>query len=186
MFYDANDHAFLRYLEAQHGTVLEEFRRVPLDDYVVWEQVEAYQGTWRVFPLWSIDPDWDFADVAPRNAARCPRTVAMVRRIPGLQLVAFSLLEPGTHIYRHADFTMQPTVRCHLGLRIPDGGGLRIDGDVRGWSEGRCLGFDSGTPHEAANTSTSDRVVLLVDVARSEADRPIHGWTDGDGWTDRE
>ena len=176
MFVESRDHPFMRYLEAHHATIHAESLGIPRGAYYVWSVEEAYQGSWRVFPILSQDSEWLLADEARRNGRRCPRTTEILRRIPGLLMAGFSLLEPGTHIYPHADEAPMPTVRCHLGLAIPEGGGMRAEGEVRRWREGRCLGFESGEPHESANTSDRDRVVLLVDVDAARARQPVPGW----------
>ena len=44
--------------------------------------------------------------------------------------------------------------------------GIRIDGRVCHWEEGRALVFDDTFEHEARNESNSSRVVLFIDFEK--------------------
>ncbi len=167
MFHDASDHAFMRRLEAACQELRTEYERVPRDSFVPWPLPEAYEGEWSVFPLFCAATDWLFADACAVNAPLCPRTLEVVRSIPGALLAGYSLLAHGTHVRAHVDETVCATVRCHLGLEVRPPAGLRMggpSGELRHHANGRCLGFDSDAEHEAFNFGGADRVVLLVDV----------------------
>jgi beta-hydroxylase len=105
------------------------------------------------------------------NCARCPRTVELLRSIPGIRTAMFSILAPGKHIPRHTGL-YNGLLRCHLGLIVPPGDACRINvGDeTRTWEEGKCLVLDDSRPHEVWNDSARERVVLLFDF-----DRPLTG-----------
>jgi aspartate beta-hydroxylase len=101
-------------------------------------------------------------------AARCPVTHQIiqghraVKTLAGLSYV--SRMRSGTHIMPHCGPT-NLRLRCHLGLRIPAGNcGIRVDGRLGTWEEGKCLVFDDSFAHEAWNHCAGDRVVLVVDV----------------------
>jgi tetratricopeptide (TPR) repeat protein len=55
-------------------------------------------------------------------------------------------------------------VRCHLGLEVPDGCGIRVGGLTARWEEGRCLVLDDSFPHEVWNDGGARRVVLVLDL----------------------
>ena len=60
-------------------------------------------------------------------------------------------------------------MRLHLGLIVPEpreAVGIRIDGEVHHWEEGRALIFDDTFEHEARNESGHTRVVLFIDFER--------------------
>jgi Aspartyl/Asparaginyl beta-hydroxylase len=101
------------------------------------------------------------------NCSLCPQTVAVIeanRTVLSLGgLAYFSLLEPDTHIAPHKGPT-NLRLRCHLGIDVPAGCGLRVGGIARTWEEGRCLVFDDSCTHEAWNDSDRPRVVLVVDL----------------------
>ncbi len=103
-----------------------------------------------------------------RNCARCPETVRLLERIPGVITAWFSILAPGKHIPRHAGIT-KGVIRVHLGLVVPQGPGrceMEVDGTYNRWQEGRCLLFDDSRRHEVWNDTEEERVVLLFDVVR--------------------
>lgn len=104
------------------------------------------------------------------NAARCPRTAAMLDTAPLCRIrehapeVCFSVLSPGTHILPHYGVTNARIV-THLPLRVPDGDlALNVGGEARRWEEGRCFSFDDTWEHEAWNRSGETRVVMLLDA----------------------
>jgi beta-hydroxylase len=102
------------------------------------------------------------------NAARCPRTEALLARVPGLLSANFSVLRPGARITAHHGI-FGGLLRYHLGLRVParaEGCGIRVAGETRHWREGGSLLFDDTRLHEAWNDTDEDRVVLLLDVVR--------------------
>ena len=118
-------------------------------------------GKWRSFFLWGYGYPID------ENLARCPKTQALVERIPGLNSAFFSILAPGTHIPAHRGVT-KGLITCHLGLIVPRDGDVRMrvaDRIVR-WAEGETLVFDDTYDHEVWNDTTGTRVVLLVQFER--------------------
>ena len=69
-----------------------------------------------------------------------------------------------THIESHRGPT-NIRVRCHLGVKVPDGDcAIRVGEEVRRWREGKCLVFDDYFEHEAWNHTDEDRLVLIVDL----------------------
>lgn len=121
----------------------------------------AEVGKWRSFFLWGYGYRID------DNADRCPRTAALVERIPGLNSAFFSILAPGTHIPQHRGVT-KGLITCHLGLIVPRDGDvrMRVDDRVVRWAEGETLVFDDTYDHEVWNDTDGTRVVLLVQFAR--------------------
>ncbi|HET7674828.1 MAG TPA: aspartyl/asparaginyl beta-hydroxylase domain-containing protein [Gammaproteobacteria bacterium] len=103
------------------------------------------------------------------NCRRCPKTAAALdaldlSRVPEHSPEAlFSILTPGTHIPPHTGVTNTRLV-CHLPLVIPGNGALKVAGEAREWSEGRCMIFDDTFEHEAWNDSDRTRVVLIFDL----------------------
>jgi aspartyl/asparaginyl beta-hydroxylase (cupin superfamily) len=116
---------------------------------------------WRSFFLWGYGYGCD------ENLDACPRTAALVERIPGLNSAFFSILAPGTHIPAHRGVT-KGLVTCHLGLIVPRDGDVRMrigDRIVR-WAEGETLVFDDTYDHEVWNDTSGTRVVLLIQFRR--------------------
>jgi ornithine lipid ester-linked acyl 2-hydroxylase len=145
--------------EAQ--AVLRNPEAVPLLDEVSPDHKRiAPPGKWRSFFLRGYG-----CDIA-ENMARCPRTTALVRRIPGLNSAFFSILAPGAHIPPHRGVT-KGLMTCHLGLIVPDGNvRMRVDREILRWDAGQTLRFDDTYAHEVWNDTDETRVVLLVQFAR--------------------
>ena len=133
-------------------------------------------------PLRSVSPDhrriartdlwksfflWGYGYPVEQNIARCPRTAALVQRIPDLNSAFFSILLPGMHIRPHRGPT-KALVTCHLGLMVPQGDTCRMTlaGEQVGWCEGEWLVFDDTYRHEVVHEGSTPRVILLIQVKR--------------------
>jgi len=105
---------------------------------------------------------------AEANLARCPRTAALLSRIPGLTTAFFSILAPGIRITPHRG-PWKGVLRYHLGLMVPEpreNCAIKIDGQVAHWREGEGLLFDDSFEHSVWNDTNGTRVVLFLDVLR--------------------
>jgi aspartyl/asparaginyl beta-hydroxylase (cupin superfamily) len=114
-----------------------------------------------------------------RNARHCPRTMALLARVPQPDVpgaspnAMFSLLAPRTRIPPHTGVANTRLV-CHLPLVVPPGCGFRVGASSRAWEVGRGFVFDDTIEHEAWNDSAELRVVFIFDIwawALSEAER---------------
>jgi beta-hydroxylase len=121
----------------------------------------AQHDLWKAFFLYGYGYKVD------ANCARCPKTTAIVERIPGLNSAFFSILLPGTRIEPHFGPT-KGLVTCHLGLLVPEEEActMRLHDREVGWQEGKCLVFDDTYQHEVTHRGTAPRVVLLIQVKR--------------------
>jgi ornithine lipid ester-linked acyl 2-hydroxylase len=98
----------------------------------------------------------------------CPRTAALMERIPGMTTAMFSILAPGKHILPHRG-PYKGVLRYHLGLIVPEqkeNCRIRVGQDIRHWEEGKSLVFDDTYNHEVWNDTDETRVILFVDVVR--------------------
>jgi aspartyl/asparaginyl beta-hydroxylase (cupin superfamily) len=117
---------------------------------------------WKTFWLYA------YGEKAEENCARCPETVRVLQRIPGMKSAMFSILAPRKHIPEHRGM-YKGVLRYHLGLIIPGPDGscrIRVGDDVQAWKEGKSMIFDDSHPHEVWNDCDSYRVVLFVDFLR--------------------
>jgi aspartyl/asparaginyl beta-hydroxylase (cupin superfamily) len=117
---------------------------------------------WKTFWLYA------FGEKAEENCARCPETVRILQKIPGMKSAMFSILAPKKHIPEHRGL-WKGVLRYHLGLIVPSPKGssrIRVGKDIRSWEEGKSMIFDDSHPHEVWNDCDSHRVVLFVDVVR--------------------
>jgi ornithine lipid ester-linked acyl 2-hydroxylase len=102
------------------------------------------------------------------NCRRCPETVKLLKKIPGMKTAFFSILVPGKHLPPHRG-PYKGVLRLHLGLKIPEPAekcGMLVGSQLRHWEEGKVMIFDDTFRHEAWNHTDGTRVVLFVDVMR--------------------
>lgn len=139
------------------------------DDLPSYESVDQRQsriaGTtpnrWSVFFLnvFGILPD--------ENRVRCPKTCAVLDRVPNLLQAFFSILDPGKSIPEHSGPYLG-FLRYHLALIVPTDHPpvMTVNGESHVWREGHAIMFDDSLPHRVDNQSEFVRVVLIVDVRR--------------------
>jgi len=124
-------------------------------------------------PSWTALYLWRDGRPVEENAARCPRTMAALDKVPMTRIgaktpaVLFSRLAPGAHIPPHRGM-LNCRLIAHLPLLVPDGCWLRVGNETRRWEEGKLLIFDDSFEHEARNESGETRIVLLFDLWRPE------------------
>ncbi len=117
---------------------------------------------WKTFWLYA------YGKKAEENCARCPETVRVLQKIPGMTSAMFSILAPRKHIPEHRGL-WKGVLRYHLGLIVPGppgGSRIRVGNDVQSWQEGKSMIFDDSHPHEVWNDCDAQRIVLFVDVER--------------------
>lgn len=117
--------------------------------------------SWNVFMLYS------YGYKPAQNRARCPRTAALLDRIPQLSQAFFSILDPGKCIPAHEGPT-RSYLRYHLGLKVPahQPPSIRVVDEHYTWKEGESILFDDSWEHEITNHASEPRAVLIVDVMR--------------------
>lgn len=171
MFYDPSLYPCVQTLERSWRVFRREAERLPERFFMPWLETGVYEGDgWRIFPLFIDGPSIVLEHLCHRNVQLCPETVEIIRRIPGMWLGGFSVLYPATHVKTHRG-DARGVVRCHIGLVVPRDCALRVGGEIRPWSEGRCLLFDDTVPHDAWNHASSRRIVLIVDFLEDVARR---------------
>jgi aspartate beta-hydroxylase len=148
-------------LERNYTAIKAEIEALAAGEFQAEAEGLMERGSWDVFLF------YERSRKNAENCARCPTITRVieasntVRTQAGLLYV--SKLSPGTHIHPH----LGPTnlrLRCHLGIRIPDGDcGLKVGGETRKWEEGHCIVFDDSLEHEAWNHTGEPRIVLIID-----------------------
>jgi ornithine lipid ester-linked acyl 2-hydroxylase len=131
-------------------------------DYSEGQRTLTQDDQWKTFFFYA------FGSKEKENCERCPETVRILDKIPGMNTAMFSILGPGKHIPPHRG-PYKGVLRYHLGLIIPKPEGscrIRVGSDVRPWKEGKSLVFDDSHEHEVWNDSDSYRVVLFVNFVR--------------------
>lgn len=120
---------------------------------------QGNEGSWSNFTLFSYGK---WIDV---NTERCPRTTALVRDIPDLQIAGFSVLGPGAHLPRHRG-PNRGALRYQIGLVVPPperSCRIEVGSVTHVWSEGASMVFDHSVEHEAWNDADGDRFVLFIE-----------------------
>jgi beta-hydroxylase len=117
-------------------------------------------GWKRFYVKWYDEP-------LPSAKALCPKTVALVESIPGVNAAMFALLPPGSKLGAHRD-PFAGSLRYHLGLVTPNADSCRIvvDGEPYSWRDGEPVMFDETFIHTAENRSDVTRIILFCDVER--------------------
>ncbi|MBU3694545.1 MAG: aspartyl/asparaginyl beta-hydroxylase domain-containing protein [Rhodocyclaceae bacterium] len=173
MVYDARHFAWVPAVEADWRKV-----RAELDAVMVWrDQMPSFQDILKEVDVIQCDSDWKTFFLAgigmdcTANAVRCPETMKLLARIPGMTTAFFSILSPGKHIPPHRG-AYNGLLRLHLALQVPEPREqvrIRIGNRICRWQEGRALIFDDTFNHEVWNDTAGYRVVLFIDFAR-----PLH------------
>ncbi|MEQ1864236.1 MAG: aspartyl/asparaginyl beta-hydroxylase domain-containing protein [Micropepsaceae bacterium] len=180
-FYEREEFPWLEAVEAATADIREEAEAVLRDDraftpYVTRGLKERPRGEDLGMldnPDWSAFFLWRDGSEMTENAARCPRTMRALERAPlsrvkgRMPSVLFSLLRPGARIPPHTG-VLNTRLICHLPLIVPAGCRFRVGNDEREWVEGKAWVFDDTIEHEAWNTSSQLRVVLIFDIWRPE------------------
>lgn len=115
--------------------------RQELDEFLEQSSLTPYFGSnlmthnqcWKVLGLkfWKLEN--------PEYVKCFPKTMAILRKVPGFSLAAFSQIEPGTAILPHRGDS-NANVRCHLGLIIPGSLpdiGFTVGDQSQSWEEGK-------------------------------------------------
>jgi len=116
---------------------------------------------WKVFLLYYSGETPDLAKEL------CPNICTLLKEIPNIYKVFFSVLEPGKSIPSHHG-PYRGYIRYHLGLKVPKMSPpyIRIKEQVYEWKEQDSILFDDTWEHEVINNSNQERVVLIIDLLR--------------------
>lgn len=120
-------------------------------------------------PRWSAFHLYKLGQRVEGNAARCPKTMAMLDQMPQpdqpgrTPAAMFSLLKPRTTIPAHVGVSNTRLV-THVPLIVPENCAFRVGNDTREWVPGTAWVFDDTIEHEARNDSDKLRVILIFDI----------------------
>jgi len=177
-WFEREDFPFLASIEQQTAAIREELLAILADEsslspYVDMPTDAPAEAVWRSLNrsrAWSSYHLFRHGERIEAHCQRCPDTTASLESIPLMHVAEhspealFSLLKAGARIPPHTG-VLNGRLTVHLPLVVPaDCGALKVGGEARSWTEGRCLIFDDSFVHEAWNTSDQDRAVLIFDV----------------------
>lgn len=166
MFYDRSHFPFFRHFEEAWLDIQAEALALVDEHTLPYPTPELYApGLWRVIPLLSshnLPMSGGAQDrLCLQNRMRCPRTAALLRKAPDRRLAGFSILEPGCEIAPH--WHRNGMYILHLGLSVPAGCGIEVEGQARTWHEGEAFAFHEKRMHRAWNRGARRRIAFLVD-----------------------
>jgi len=160
-WYDPDQFEIVHELERAAPTILREANALETREFQEESEGIRRDGAWTVAFLYERGRRND------RHCAMCPETTAIIERYRTHRslggMVYFSNLAPGTYVSPHRGPTNM-RVRIHLGLDVPPGCGVMVDGEVREWTPGRCIAFSDVFLHEVWNRGDRRRLVLVVDL----------------------
>ena len=150
-------------IRAELEVILKDRERIPFLDKISPDQARiSHSQKWRAFFLWGMGEE------LKGNTARCPKTAALLRQVPGLRSAWFSILAPNYKIKPHRGIT-KGVLRSHLGLIVPKRWQkcrMIVGGESVRWREGKCFVFDDSMLHQVWNKTNEERAILLFDFDR--------------------
>jgi beta-hydroxylase len=143
--------------------LLEKREEIPnFQDYSVRQRAITQDDKWKTYVLYFHGLKEE------ENCKKCPETLRLVEKIPGMKTAFFSILAPQKHLPEHRG-PFNGILRYHLGLIIPqerEKCRIRVGNDTTFWDEGKSVVFDDAYQHEVWNDSDSERVVLFISFMR--------------------
>ena len=127
--------------------------------------VQGWQGDkiWYNFPLMYHNKVIDTADKV------CPKTIELLKTIPSIQIVGYSILLPKSELPVHNDLTgkKDDSMACNF-LLTPNNASLYVKNDLGAFREnkhqlGKIVIFDSNYDHYADNKDDKIRVIMYID-----------------------
>lgn len=146
-------------LEQEFETIREEYSQLRDDEWLTYGPMG---DRWKLHLFYHMGVDLE------GDSGRCPRTSALVKRLPRVCLdypwgdVAFSVHSSDAHLEAHCSID-NLRVRCHLGIEVPPNCEMRVGTEIRGWQVGRGLLFEDSFEHEVWNRGKSRRGILIID-----------------------
>lgn len=158
-FHDPSAFGLTKPLEEHWRKIYDEYLGVR-SDLIDWYERELYGEGWKVYKLF----DFPHGGAVEENIRKCPFTASLIQaHVSRRGAAGFSVLRPMTRINPHTGYQGE-FLRCHLGLRVPDGDcALKVGDETRRWQDGKVLVFDDRGIHESWNLTHEERVILLID-----------------------
>ncbi len=103
----------------------------------------------------------------PSAEQLCPKTVALLEKIPSVKAAMFAELPSGSYLGKHRD-PYAGSIRYHLGLQTPNSDAcfIEVDQERYSWRDGEVTLFDETYVHWAENKSDETRIILFCDIER--------------------
>ncbi len=169
-FWDPKDFAWTAELEANWEVIRDEMQHLVdrLDLVPSFQDVRRDEAWINDDDRWKMFVLVGFGVPHAKNLARCPKTAALLKRVPTMTTAIFSFLQGEKHIPPHRG-PFKGVLRYHLALRIPPPAGscrIRVADEYAEWKEGKSLVFDDTFFHEVWKESDGVRAILFMDFLR--------------------
>lgn len=168
-FFENSLFPWIKELEDNWQIIREELDNVMETTHIpAFQEVSVAQKNLTQDDKWKTFIMFFYRNQAEENCRRCPETIKLVQKIPGMKTAFFSILSPRKHIPPHRG-PYNGVLRFHLGLRVPQDRRnckIRVGNDFGYWQEGKALIFDDSYEHEVWNDTDEMRVVLFIDFLR--------------------
>lgn len=153
---------FLSSLQSNRGNIIQEVSE--LKDWATWPEQDLIPpgNDWKIVPFLGFGT-W----VTPFCDA-CPVLNRELRKIKGLRSALLSRLGPDTTLTAHQGWASlaNDVLRVHYGIDVPDKCRVFVEGHSRKLKNNEFCVFDDSKMHWAANLSSNDRTVLILDIER--------------------
>ncbi len=145
----------------EQGLELPAYHDVDPGERAISGNTDGSNKKWGVFLLYLL------GHKPQANCQRCPQTMELLEKVPGLVQAFFSVLDPHKSVPEH-EGPYVGYLRYHLALKVPTDNPptIRVKDWVHQWKEGGAILFDDSYPHEVVNHSNQHRAVMIVDVRR--------------------
>lgn len=118
-------------------------------------------GKWSRFYI-----KWYHETFDPLALERLPKTCALLKALPEVQIALLSYVAPGAVIKPHVGISRE-CIRVHLCLKSAEGAYIEVDGERYSWKDGEIFGFDDTFIHSVENKSDDQsRLILFLGIAR--------------------
>jgi aspartyl/asparaginyl beta-hydroxylase (cupin superfamily) len=179
-FYDPyKTFPFIEELLSHYKTIYNEMKSAK--EWYDWPEENLYDKNnghkWKVLPFCYTFPANDESKIKWVDSSKsiCPKTVAILKEIPGIRTALFSRMGPNTILVPHqgwADLSNH-VLRIHFPLYVPDENdnpcGVVVDNEIQYHKTKKFIVFDDSKSHYAFNKhNTKSRYVLIFDIIRPD------------------
>jgi len=105
--------------------------------------------------------------IDPIARKKCPKSCAIIEKLPNVKVAMFSVLAPGAKIHPHKG-PYKGCIRYHLGLATPNSSDcfISVDNKIYSWKDGEGILLDDTFEHWVANNTDQTRIILFADIVR--------------------
>lgn len=143
-------------------TSLKNIHTKNIQDITIYDAALTTDDKWQVESLMIMSKD------SRLSHKRFETTYNLLKSIPGIQNIFFSVLDPGKKIAPHRGI-YRGLIRTHLGIitaKNNEDCWIEINGVRKSWEASKAFAFDDGLTHKVENNTDEPRIILIIDVER--------------------